>query len=106
MSIKITDNALSDELALEDMGAVLRQEGQLHLYREISDACARTVAMGWQSSGTVGSVLAALASGCEVDVTALLDDISATVEQQPRHEWPKSLELLSTWAIRKNSVRQ
>lgn len=45
---------------------------------EISPNCAVTVAAWWQSSGNIGSVLAAFASGAEVDRTALLDDIAAT----------------------------
>lgn len=46
--------------------------------REISPESAVTIASWWQSPGSVGSVLAGLASGVEVNRTSLLDDIAAT----------------------------
>jgi len=45
---------------------------------EIRPEVAATIAGQWQSSGAIGSALAALASGAEVDHEAVLDDIAAT----------------------------
>lgn len=72
--------------------------------REISDGVALAIASWWQSSGTVGRTLAALASGHPVDVTALLDDVAATRrEADARHALDaadgRALDMLSTWAI-------
>ena len=49
--------------------------------REISDACAVTLASYWQSPGTVGYALTALASGAEIGLTELLDDIHRTRQE-------------------------
>ena len=65
---------------------------------ELTDGAARCVAAQWQSPGVVGSVLAALASGAEVDDQKLYDDIAATA-RQARPMWPAELECLATWAI-------
>lgn len=85
--------------ALGDVESVLSQDGPLKFRREITPESAVTIASWWQSSGTVGSVLAAFASGAEVDRTELLDDIAAT--------WPEAiggidgdaLDCLSTFVI-------
>lgn len=45
---------------------------------EIPAPVAVTIASWWQSSGAVGSVLAAFASGCEVTRLSLLEDIHQT----------------------------
>ncbi len=46
--------------------------------REIQPETALAIASWWQSSGTVGSVLAGFASGAAVERRALLDDITRT----------------------------
>ena len=69
---------------------------------EFSDTAARTVASWWQSPGTIGSVLSALASGLPVGRDELLDDISATAREamsKTHPGWPRELEMLSTWVI-------
>lgn len=68
---------------------------------EISDSAARTIASLWQSSGTVGSHLATLASGLPVDLDDLLDDIHHT--RQGTADWfdLQGLDTLATWAIAK-----
>lgn len=45
---------------------------------EVHPSVAVTIASWWQSSGSVGSVLAAFASGAEVDREGLLNDIHRT----------------------------
>lgn len=66
----------------------------------ISDAAAVTIASWWQSSGTVGYVLAALASGREVDTGHLIADIDATLAPYDEHdEDPQAyLGALREWA--------
>ena len=63
---------------------------------EISDSMARTIAGWYQSPGSVGSMLAALASGCRVEFDALYEDIAATGRA---HNWPVELEYMATWAL-------
>lgn len=70
-TIQIRDRHVSAEFAI-------RQVRESVGVREISPAVAVTIASWWQSSGTVGSTLAAFATGCMVDRDALLDDIHAT----------------------------
>lgn len=74
--------------------------------REVSDECARELASWYQSPGSVGHVLAALASGADWDLDAVLDDIAATRRDCPRDYYgdsPRSvwlqLDVLATWAI-------
>lgn len=64
--------------------------------RVISTSCAATVAAWYQSSGTVGSVLAALASGRWVAREDLLGDIAATRRQVGNDA---ALEALECWAM-------
>ena len=69
---------------------------------EISDRAALTVASWWQSPGTVGHVLASLASGRSVQVGALLDDIAATRREITGRSYSAdhvALDMLATWAI-------
>jgi len=71
---------------------------------EISDATAVTIASWWQSSGSVGYALAALASGAPIDTQELLDDIYRTrhlsTDAQHMTETDKrALDMLATWAI-------
>ena len=65
---------------------------------EMPDSMARTVASWYQSSGSVGSVLAAFASGRDVDRDALFEDIAATARAQ-NPMWPAELEYLATWLL-------
>ena len=59
-----------------DVQSVDAQTGPLETRREILPETAVAIAGWWQSAGRgVGHVLASFASGCEVDRTALLDDI-------------------------------
>lgn len=65
----------------------------------ISDATAATIASWWQSPGSVGRHLAALASGCEVDSEDVLSDIDRTVISERLSEFDvTALELLREWA--------
>lgn len=73
---------------------------------KINDAAAVTIAAQWQSPGTIGRHLAALASGAPVDVDLLVDDIDATTAEmerstadiRERHEHRTNLDLLRAWA--------
>jgi hypothetical protein len=56
--------------------------------QEIRPESAVAIASWWQSSGTVGSVLAGFASGAEVDREELLDDIAATRQAEGYHGYP------------------
>ena len=89
---------------VKDTGAdvfnVLHQSGPVESRREITPHSAKLIASWWQSSGTVGSVLAAFASGCRVDRAALLDDIAATRRTEPMLEWDRSaLDCLATFVL-------
>ena len=78
---------------------------------EIDDAVAVTIASWWQSPGTIGRHLAALASGAQVDSDALQDDITATRRAEHYYGsdgWPRmssgdrmALDALSTWIIQR-----
>ena len=70
---------------------------------ELSDGAAKAIAAAWQSPGTVGNVLASLASGHAVNRWALGDDITAT-GRQADPMWPTELECLATWAINYDST--
>lgn len=72
-----------------------------HGRHEVSDARALTIASWWQSPGSVGHVMAALASGLPVEVEALLDDIAATHNSFTswRPSDLRALDMLATWAI-------
>lgn len=73
--------------------------------REIQPATAVTIASWWQSSGSIGSVLAEFASGATVDRSALLDDIAATRNTEGYHDGRMSesgkqaLDMLATFAL-------
>lgn len=73
--------------------------------REISPATAVTIASWWQSSGSVGSVLAGFASGTEVNRAALLDDIAATRTAEGYHSGRMNtadmldLDMLATFVL-------
>jgi hypothetical protein len=67
--------------------------------REITDNCAATIASWWQSSGTVGSVLATLAGGLETDVVDLLNDIHLTRQDVTQRRDKDALDMLATWAL-------
>lgn len=85
--------------AEQDIAAVAAQTGDPATFRDIESTTARAIASWYQSSGSVGSVLASFASGREVDRSALLNDISATVFHDFAGEWPMELELLCTFVI-------
>lgn len=87
-----------------DVDAVARQQGPVHLRREITDETAVSIAAWYQSPGTVGHVLASLASHMPVDVEALLDDIARTRQgvsdsNGERYFEYACLDCLATWAI-------
>lgn len=46
----------------------------------ISNSVARVIASYWQSSGSIGSVLAAYASGASVSKSSIKSDILATIK--------------------------
>lgn len=77
---------------------------------EISDSTARTIASWWQSSGTVGSILASVACGCTVSVDALLDDIYYTTgawrDITPSSEDGRALGCLATWTMNHPTRRE
>ena len=65
--------------AYADVQAVDSQTGPLESRRrEITPESAVAIASWWQSPGSVGSALAAFASGCSVDRGELLNDIAFT----------------------------
>lgn len=73
--------------------------------REINDACAVTVASWYQSSGTVGSALAAFASGAEVEIEELQEDLSRTIQQQYKmasHIEKLAMDMLGTYLAAKS----
>jgi len=73
--------------------------------REVSDSVAVTIASWWQSSGTEGSALASLASGCAVDSEDVLRDVAAARRQAPigpEGDFDRlALDMLGTWTIAK-----
>ena len=72
---------------------------------EIDDHVAVALAAWYQSPGSIGHVLAALASGATVTHDDLADDIYATRREIIRHdeagrdESLRHIDMLSTWAI-------
>jgi len=96
-TIQITEPPLSAEEVRAEIltvidGTATTENG------ELSDAVARTIAAWWQSSGTVGSLLASLACGHAVDRDALYEDIAAS-GRTAMPMWPRELELMATWAL-------
>lgn len=85
--------------AESDIAAVQAQAGPLAERREIEPATARAIASWWQSSGTVGHVLASFASGVAVDRTALLDDIAASRHGMTSAAEHAELDVLATFVI-------
>lgn len=82
------DHATSDEVNARRAGEVL------------SDAQALAIASYWQSSGTVGSVLAELASTRQADLASLLSDIAGTVRtERPSGGDLRQLLDLYAWAV-------
>ena len=79
------------------------EKGTIHTDNgEISDAVAKTIASWYQSSGTIGSVLAGLASGAAVDRDALAEDVAATGRQSMHTHgghWADELNYLATWVL-------
>lgn len=70
--------------------------------REMSDAAALTVASWYQSSGTAGRGLAALASGYPVDHQAVLDDIYQARRMDAGSRFDReALDMLGTWTLAK-----
>jgi hypothetical protein len=89
-------------LADAEISAVLGSPGP-----EISDCVAVTIASWWQSPGTIGRHLAALASGAPVQYGDLADDIHATyngpgLSRQDRQD----LDVLSTWALNRTDANR
>lgn len=73
-----------------------------HGNREVSGACAVTIASWWQSPGPVGRVLAAFASGSEVDRSELSEDVSRTILHEYDSAEPRdrlALDMLGTWVL-------
>jgi len=73
---------------------------------EVDDAVAVTIASWWQSPGTVGRHLAALASGAPVSYQDLADDIAGT-RRTPGAvsvDAKRELDMLSTWAIQRTAA--
>lgn len=84
--IQVRENHATSLDAYANVATVMAQERGPNVYiAEIWPYVAVTIASWWQSSGTVGNVLAAFASGAEVDRTALLDDIDATRREHGYH---------------------
>lgn len=76
--------------------------------KELQDGTVRRIASWFQSPGAVGSVLASLASGMPVELSALLDDIAATRRELSASghlsgDDRMSLDMLATWAIRQGN---
>jgi hypothetical protein len=85
--------------AIRDIKFVSGQSGAVADMVDVAPSVAVAIASWYQSPGAIGSVLAAFASGTEVNRTELLDDISRTVSSDYSGEWPVELELLSTFVI-------
>lgn len=71
----------------------------------LTDAAAATIASWYQSPGTTGRYLAALASGVAVPADELIDDLDRTLREvtrdlplRERHEHETNLGLLRAWA--------
>ncbi|ROR95502.1 hypothetical protein EDD28_0055 [Salana multivorans] len=69
----------------------------------ISDDVARTVAAWWQSSGSVGSALAALASGADVSVDDVAADCAALLRGTVTVAEANTLSALRAWAIARDA---
>lgn len=98
-TIQISEPHASEEAARRDVDAVAAAGD-----REINPATAVTIASWWQSSGALGSTLAAFASGRQVSRKELLDDIAATRNScgygngmEPADE--QALDTLATFVI-------
>ena len=94
--IRVTDPILTSDEAREHVRTMVEGKEFDTENGEMPDAMARTVASQYQTSGTVGSELAALASGASVGRWKLADDVAATGRA---HGWPVDLEYLSTWVL-------
>lgn len=72
---------------------------------EVDDSVAVALASWYQSPGSVGRILAALASGTVVGFQELMDDIHATRREIDRHNeadaptMRRQLDMLATWVI-------
>jgi hypothetical protein len=66
---------------------------------EISDDVAAAIAAAYQSPGTIGHVLAALASGARVDYDEIAADIARTYRAAPDTADRMALDMLSTWLL-------
>lgn len=86
----------SSEQAMDDIGLVMNQFGDMSDWREVDDSTALTIASWYSSPGSVGAVLAELASTGTCDFDDLMDDIAATRQTDGQSV---ELDLLSTWAI-------
>lgn len=98
-AIQVTDSHVNEEEARRDVAEVITAGA-----REINPATAATIASWWQSSGSIGSTLAAFASGRQVARKELLDDIAATRNScgygngmEPADE--QALDALATFVI-------
>lgn len=82
-SIRVRETHLSSDEAYScalDSLEELRPSYGTDTAVRISPAAAVTIAAMWQSSAGTGVVLAAFASGCEVDRTELIEDAERTIE--------------------------
>lgn len=74
--------------------------------QEINDQAARIIAACFQSSGSVGSVLASFASGRKVNAGALYADIQNTIAEVYETSSDNDkllLDMLGTWVLRKTN---
>lgn len=85
---------VTTRVADAEISAVIASEGP-----EISDCVAVTVASWWQSPGSVGRHLAAVASGAPVEYSDLADDIHMTRRVARDERDRRGLDCLSTWAL-------
>lgn len=66
----------------------------------LTDGMALAIAAMWQSPGSIGSALAAFASGVSVPVSDVLDDITATIKHDvPSLEGTRDLLALYAWIV-------
>lgn len=78
-----------------------------HGAREVSDACAVTIASWYASPGVVGRHLAALATGAPVDRDDLVVDLSETLEEHyatSNAQDKRCLDMLGTWVLRRSHL--
>lgn len=96
-TIRVRASIQTSDIALRD---IRKSVG----VKEVSPFTAVTIAAWFQSSGSVGSQLAAFACGAEVSKEALLDDIAATRQgfvrdyDSAESDW-LALDMLSTFVI-------